>query len=297
MTDVAPHSEFAGYLRGTFANLSRRWHEAVRVLQRLDPVAGDLRVRSAYYQHLSNAHHMLGEYSRGLAVARLARERFPDRLAARQLEVGALAAVGSSQELDLRLSEALALPTGSVGDAMADRGFSVGRLLLTAAREARAHGYPAIAKGTLSQLSEWITTRLAAGDTTDGTQRLRVDALRLNGEWDKARTVADSLVALHSDDPGFVGVLGVIMARQGQRAEAGRIAAQLAGIRRPDLFGEPTLWRARISAQLGDKDQAVALMRNALAEGSRALAGDDADPDLEPLRDYPPFRELARARD
>ena len=41
----------------------------------------------------------------------------------------------------------------------------------------------------------------------------------------------------------------------------------------------------------------MALLRSAMAEGSRTLASDDADPDLEPLRDYPPFRELARSRD
>ena len=70
LTEIAPRSEFAGYLRGTFANLTRRWHKAVSVLERLDPLASDLRARSAYYGHLSNAHHMLGEHSRELATAR-----------------------------------------------------------------------------------------------------------------------------------------------------------------------------------------------------------------------------------
>ena len=92
-------------------------------------------------------------------------------------------------------------------------------------------------------------------------------------------------------------MLGVLAAQQGRREEADRIAAQLRGMRRPELYGEPTLWRARIAAQLGEKARAVALLRDAMAEGSRALASDDADPDLEPLRDFPGFRDLVAPRD
>ena len=66
-------------------------------------------------------------------------------------------------------------------------------------------------------------------------------------------------------------MLGVLAAQQGRREEADRIAAQLRGMRRPELYGEPTLWRARIAAQLGEKARAVALLRDAMAEGSRAL--------------------------
>ena len=291
LTEIAPRSEFAGYLRGTFANLTRRWHKAVSVLERLDPLASDLRARSAYYGHLSNAHHMLGEHSRELATARLARERFPDQIRVRQVEVRALAALGSSKALDLRVSEALALPAGD-----GTRG-SAGRLLLVEAREARAHGYPALADTAFAQLLNWLDTRPTNEDTSADTQRLRIDALRFTGKWDKARAVTDSQVTLHPNDPAYAGVLGVLAAQQGRREEADRIAAQLRGMRRPELYGEPTLWRARIAAQLGEKARAVALLRDAMAEGSRALASDDADPDLEPLRDFPGFRDLVAPRD
>jgi hypothetical protein len=234
---------------------------------------------------------MLGEHERELEVARKARARFPDQLRIRQLEVRALAALGDGAELGLRLSDALAQP------AQAERMGSAGRVLLTAATEARVHRHPTIADAALSQLRDWVETRLSAGDTATSTQRLRIDALRLGGAPDQARVVAESLLALNPSDAASLGVLGILAAQDGRRADAERYSGSLAAIRRPDLFGEPTLWRARIAAQLGDKPQAVALLRAAMVQGSRPMAMDDADPDLEPLRDYPPFRELARARD
>ncbi len=291
LTEAAPRSELAAYIRGNFANLSMHWREAATVLGRLDPVSASLRIRSAYYAHLTNAHHMLGEHEGELEVARKARARFPDQLRVRQLEVRALAALGDGAELSLRLSDALAQPVQS------ERLGSAGRVLLVAATEARAHGHPRIADAALSQLRDWVETGLSAGDASGSTQRLRIDALRLGGAPDQARAVAESLVTLSPSDPASLGVLGILAAQDGRRADAERYSASLAAIRRPDLFGEPTLWRAQIAAQLGDKSQAVALLRAAMVQGSRTLATDDADPDFEPLRDYPPFRELARARD
>ena len=143
LTEAAPHSEVAAYIRGVFASFSMRWREATKVLGRLDPGSTTLRIRSAYYAHLANAHHMLGEHSRELKVARQARSRFPDQLWIRQLEVRALAALGDSAELRLRVSHAMALP---------EHFGTAGRLLLAATNEARSHGHPAVAKGALSQL-------------------------------------------------------------------------------------------------------------------------------------------------
>lgn len=42
---------------------------------------------------------------------------------------------------------------------------------------------------------------------------------------------------------------------------------QLAAMDRPYLFGSNTAWRARIAAVLEDRDQAVALLRQAYREG------------------------------
>ena len=54
--------------------------------------------------------------------------------------------------------------------------------------------------------------------------------------------------------------------------------------------------RARIAAALGEPDEAVALVRDALASGYRHSLALHRDVYLEPLRDYPPYQELTRPR-
>jgi len=287
---VAPRSEFVGYLRGTFANISRRWREAVTVFEELDPKSGDLGIRSgAYYAHLTNALHMLGDHTKALAAARTARARFPEQLRARELEVRALAAMGSDAELDARLSECLAMRLQGERTA--------GHVLLTAAREAGAHGYPATATRVVTRLLDWLATRSQAEARSESIRRLRAEALQLAGRWAEARAVGDSLAAEFPDNPTYVGMQGVLAARRGDRSGVEAASARLAGVRHPELRGEPTLWRARMAALTAENDRAVSLLRDALAEGSRALAQNDADPDLADLRQQPSFIELAKPRD
>jgi hypothetical protein len=50
--------------------------------------------------------------------------------------------------------------------------------------------------------------------------------------------------------------------------------------------------RARLAAQLGDRDSAISLLRRSLAEGNPFGIGIHRDIDLEPLRDVPSFQEL-----
>ena len=72
LTRLAPASGIVWFLRGAFANVTRRWHESVSVLEKLDPRDESLRIRPSYYFFLTNALHMLGEHNRELAAARRA---------------------------------------------------------------------------------------------------------------------------------------------------------------------------------------------------------------------------------
>jgi hypothetical protein len=290
LSKVAPRSEFVGYLRGTFANLSRQWREAVTVFGEIDPQGDDVGIRSgAYYFHLTNALHMLGDHTEALAVGRTARTRFPELLRVRELEVRDLAALGSDPELDARLSECLAMRLQN------ER--TPGHVLLTAVREARAHGHAASSDRVVARLLDWLATRSQAEAGTESIRRLRAEALQLAGRWAEARAVVDSLAVEFPDNPAYVGMQGVLAARQRDRSGVEAASARLAGIRRPELRGEPTLWRARMATLMAENDRAVSLLRDALAEGSRALAQNDADPDLAGLRQHPSFIELAKPRD
>ena len=96
---------------------------------------------------------------------------------------------------------------------------------------------------------------------------------------------------------GYQGVLGVLAARRGDRAEAQRIDQWLAGLSRPYLSGYPTYYRAQIAAVLGDSNRAVELLRDAIAQG--AMDPWDhlhSEPGLAALHGYPPFDEVLRPK-
>ncbi len=63
----------------------------------------------------------------------------------------------------------------------------------------------------------------------------------------------------------------------------------------PYLFGWHTFWRARIAALLGEKEQAVRLLREAHNQGVQFIRFHN-DMDLEPLHDYPPFKEFKKPK-
>ena len=72
------------------------------------------------------------------------------------------------------------------------------------------------------------------------------------------------------------------------------------------LFGQPTLWRAKIAALLGDRERAVSLLRAAISQGLMPLDLAQglgyamwlhSDIDFESLRSYPQFQSLIRPGD
>lgn len=69
------------------------------------------------------------------------------------------------------------------------------------------------------------------------------------------------------------------------------IDAELGDVVQSFVFGEPTLWRARIHAVLGDGDTAIRLARQAFAEGigSRGWQVLHTSRDFDALRDDPGF--------
>jgi tetratricopeptide (TPR) repeat protein len=114
-----------------------------------------------------------------------------------------------------------------------------------------------------------------------------------------ARALYERILADRPDDLDALGQLGVIAARQKDRAGAAGADQRLVGVTRPYLFGAHTYRRARIAAQLGERARAVQLLREALAQGYRrnwTTLTLHSDPDLEPLRGYAPFEEFMRPK-
>jgi len=104
------------------------------------------------------------------------------------------------------------------------------------------------------------------------------------------------LLAKNPDDIGIRGAVGKVAARLGDVAQARRIAAELAALTKPYLYGTRTYQRACIAALLGEKDRAMELLRDAFAKGYQFDVGIHRDIDLEPLWGYPPFEDLMKPK-
>jgi DNA-binding SARP family transcriptional activator/TolB-like protein len=293
--DLAPNSLLHYQVARELLILNRP-REAVRVFAQLDPHRGELRGWPFYWIKLTEAHHLLGEYGEELQAARAFREQSPEYSNALRIELRALVAAGQVTEALRALEEYLVTP----GD-----GRHWGPVWMReTALELRAHGHAEVAQTLFTRSLE----AYLALPPQEQAQRLRdlATAYDLTGRWAEAELLLRSYAADRPADlaqwPAVSpmlevhGQLGTLAARQGNRAEAERISAMLEALERPYLFGEHTYWRARIAAQLGERDHAVALLRAAYAQGFKWWLPLHSEPDFEPLRDHPSFRELLRPK-
>ena len=85
-------------------------------------------------------------------------------------------------------------------------------------------------------------------------------------------------------------------ARRGDHEEARRISDGLSDLADPYNHGRHTYWQACIAAQLGERERAMLLLRDAFSQGRRFDLWLHRDMDLEPLHDYPPFQEFLRPK-
>ncbi len=239
------------------------------------------------FGHLTRAHHMLGNYKQELKEARRGLKYYPNMLSLRRHEVRALAALGRVDEVNKIIDESLAITSqaGTPGDVMRE-----------AAQELRAHGHLEAYKDNAARAVDWYQDKLSEKEATEEQQYDLARSLYIAEKWEESQALFEELVAEKPDNIDYKGYLGTLAARRGDREEALRIATELKSIDRPYLFGNHTYWRACIASLLGEQEQAVALLREAFAQGRDYGVYLHREMDLEPLRDYPPFQELLRPK-
>jgi tetratricopeptide (TPR) repeat protein/TolB-like protein len=313
---AAPRSTLHAWLVGLWALRVNRPEQTVETFAGFssDAVLGLTVVSgSSWFCSLTEAHHMLGGYDAELRVADQASRLYPNLLIVRMGTVRALAALGRLDELRRAIDGSLAVQS---------RAGTPGDLMVLAAIELRAHGHREAAAEIAARAVDWLRHRPPAEQGREPYRPALALALYVAERWEEARPIYRELAELHPPSSGYpgppgtqmvggatrvrnrlrsgaidyLGVLGAIAARRGERSEAQRISDQLGRIDLPYTFGQPTYWRACIASLLGDRQRGVDLLRDAIAQGDSYNVDLHSDPDLEPLRGYPPFVELLRPK-
>ncbi|PYO35300.1 MAG: hypothetical protein DMD74_07670 [Gemmatimonadetes bacterium] len=301
MATLAPASE-ALYLFAEDAMALRRPRDAVNALAALGPDRGFTRGWWVYWYDLSTALHMLGDHRRELKEALEGARRFPGNPQIVTAQAAALAALGRAEDV-AHLVEANETLSPEFGATPTD-------VMVRAAAELRAHGHAATADTVLARARRWLAARPPA-EAASAAHRSHVALVAYAaGRLDDARREFEGLLgegptgrsaSLHFVNEGlgsmdYLGYLGAIAARQGNREQALRVERRLAGAERPYFFGRHTIWRARIHALLGERELATTLVREALSRGYPHADELHTEIDFESLRDYPPFQELLRPK-
>lgn len=280
-----------------WATRLNRPRETIEVLTRLGP-DGPYNYEDAYWGLLTRSYHALGEHERELVAAREARRRYPERIGVVTLEVSALTALGKIGEALERLDTALALPQArpSSPNRVVDmplEGFRPGKMLIAAAEEFRAHGFPEAATGALARAIAWYKENLGA----DEAYRFELArALYQARDWGAAEGVFRSLAVADTSNFVYIGFLGAIAARQGDSTTARRTLAKFDTLRRTlsRPHSEAGYWQSKISMLLGDEARAMALLVE--WAGPQGLEGLHRDFDFERLWGTKPFREYIRPK-
>ena len=290
MYDALPGSEWVAEEVSRNAIAIHRPREALGVLEKLHPDRGALQGRTAYYNWLQMANHLIGAHDRELEAARRGRRQYPNNIATLRHELLALAALGRLREVNSRLDEIPALPAHGLQ--------KPGAVMRETALELRAHGYPDGSREVLQRAIAWLDSRPREERATEASRFDRLQTLYADRRWEPARAIAEQLATEHPNNVSYQGMVGALAAVRGDRQGAERADSVLAARRGPFVRGLPTYWRACIAAQLGDRARAVTLLIQADAEGLSLFLVQSyhADPSLERLTGYPPFQEFLRPK-
>jgi serine/threonine protein kinase/tetratricopeptide (TPR) repeat protein len=285
--DPEPNS----YNFGWSALRINRPREAIQVLKTADPESIIMKGWIPYWNCYAYAYHMLGEHKKELKIAQQGRKYYPDRYDALWIEMRALAAMGRTEDLELRLEESRQLPPFSDWDRQ--------WLLAYSGQELRVHGYRDESLDFLGRAIQELKNRPESETQTADYRSRMANLLYWTERWEEAKTMYEVLAEENPESLYYQSFLGLIAARMGEREEAQRISDELGKVERPYLFGQISYHQACIASLLGEKEKAVKLLQESVDQGG--VFGPFSSRyhpnfSLEPLADYPPFREFIKPK-
>jgi TolB-like protein len=289
MARTAPGISLSHFLQAYTAVAAGRPGEALDAASHVAYEYGQWRVgwsAQVYWQRVTDAHHLLGDYGDELDAARTGLGIIPENTEARSYELRALAALGRVEEIERKLDAFEALPP-------APGARSLAVLLVSLADELLAHGHAEAARDVLQRAIAWQRSRpLEEQRSAAGRERLARTLLRL-GE----RAAAETLFAgLGAERPASrLAGLALLAAQRGERARAVRLAEQLRELTEPYDRGRTAYALAQIYAELRDT-AAVTLLQQALDRGISYAPEVHSDAHFAPLRRDRRFQELMQPR-
>jgi len=270
---------------------SNRPREAINAFKKHNPESLWAKMTYEWWDDIiTRAYHMLGKHKKELKQARRYRRQYPDDIRVLAHEARALAAMGKMDEINKLADESFTLKQ--------EPGYKSENVILDTGRELRTHGFRNESMQLLERGIRWLNER-PKGEATTASHRFELaESLYYVERWQEAKDLFESLVKEDPADIDYLGYFGLVAARSGNRDEVLKISAQLAEFNVPfpkSWPGPPTYYRACIAAIEGEKENAIRLLREAIGQGFEYwwLYW---DPDLESLRDYPPFKELIKPK-
>jgi tetratricopeptide (TPR) repeat protein len=286
MASLSP-SELTFYLAGLEAKTINHPREAIDSLRKCDPQKESLKGWTPFWHALTQSYHMLGDHKHELKEARRGRKLYPELFSTLWHEIRALAALGRIEEVNKQIDESLTLPP--------ERGWNLGEVMSLAGNQLRCHGYREASLQVLDRAIQWYKGRPPEEAKSEDQRYSLGYALYTAERLQEAGALFEELLKEAPENEDYLGYVGTSAARMGDREEAAKVSERLAGLKTPYLFGGNTFWRGCIASVSGDKESAMNLLRDALAQGVGYPRLYD-DMDLENLRDYPPFRELIKTK-
>jgi hypothetical protein len=160
----------------------------------------------------------------------------------------------------------------------------------------RAKGHTEAANDILPRAVGWFENQPPAEKQDENHRVWYARALTLAGRLDEAQRVCDGLVDDFPDVVEYRGLRGFVSASRGDSAQARAEAEWLEQLDRAHLLGAHTQHRGHIAGALGEREEAVNLLRQAFSEGIWYWWWRDSSVETSSLHDYPPFQELMRPK-
>jgi len=291
--EANPDDPVRWLLAGYYAGISIQPHEAIRILESIDPLtlpdSSYVQFPSTmYWLYLTSFMNMAGEHEQELEAAKQYGELFPEGFW-KYLTVRALAALGRVEDVKRVIRSAEGHPSGMPASVLMSVG--AGHLL--------DHGYVEAAEELAARELAWYEARPLVHEDTDNRSDYAM-SLYVSGRWEEAHGLLLQLAEEDSDAYRVRGYQGLVAARTDDAGGAASADRWLADLELPDMLrGINTVYRARIAAAQGDIERAVALLEQALAEGFRKPAELRARVAWEfvPYLDHPAYRDFLRPRE